>query len=78
MRRMLRRSLFGAAALVFAAGAVFALGSARDRSVAIAQEGDAPLAPEFPAGLTWVNTDRPIALSSLRGQVVVLDFWTYG
>ncbi len=78
MPRLLRRSLFGLAALVYIAVAVFALWSARDRSVAIAQESDAPAAPEFPAGLSWINTDRPITLSSLRGQVVVLDFWTYG
>ncbi|MGZ5383332.1 MAG: thioredoxin-like domain-containing protein [Acidimicrobiia bacterium] len=35
-------------------------------------------APEFPAGLDWLNTDRPLALAQLRGKIVVLDFWTYG
>lgn len=35
-------------------------------------------APEFPIEATWINTDRPLALGEdLRGQVVVLDFWTY-
>jgi len=34
-------------------------------------------APEFPAGLQWVNTDRPITMEELRGRIVVLDFWTY-
>ena len=34
-------------------------------------------APEFPSGLEWVNTDRPLTLSELRGKLVVLDFWTY-
>ena len=34
-------------------------------------------APEFPAGLEWVNTDRPLTLEELRGKVVLLDFWTY-
>ena len=34
-------------------------------------------APEFPA-LDWINSDRPLRLSDLRGKVVVLDFWTYG
>ncbi len=35
-------------------------------------------APEFPTGLDWLNTARPLTLKSLRGKVVVLDFWTYG
>ncbi len=35
-------------------------------------------APEFPAGLDWLNTDRPLTLAELSGKVVLLDFWTYG
>ncbi len=35
-------------------------------------------APDFPAGLTWLNTDRPVSLKDLRGKLVLLDFWTYG
>ena len=34
-------------------------------------------APDFPAGIEWLNTDRPLSLRELRGKVVVLDFWTY-
>ncbi len=35
-------------------------------------------APELTEGFGWLNTDRPLALGGeLRGQVVVLDFWTY-
>ena len=35
-------------------------------------------APDFPEGLEWVNTDRPISLRDLRGRIVILEFWTYG
>jgi thiol-disulfide isomerase/thioredoxin len=35
-------------------------------------------APEIPAELEWLNTDRPLSLAQLRGKVVLLDFWTYG
>ncbi len=35
-------------------------------------------APEFPAGLDWINTDTAVTLDDLRGKVVLLDFWTYG
>lgn len=33
-------------------------------------------APEFPAGLEWVNTERPVALHDLRGRFVAIEFWT--
>jgi uncharacterized protein YyaL (SSP411 family)/thiol-disulfide isomerase/thioredoxin/sugar lactone lactonase YvrE len=42
------------------------VGGARVRAPAL------PLARE-----AWLNADAPIALESLRGRVVVLDFWTY-
>jgi len=34
-------------------------------------------APDFPSGLVWYNTRRPISLKELRGKVVLLDFWSY-
>ena len=34
-------------------------------------------APDFPDGMAWLNTERPVSLADLRGKVVVLDFWTY-
>ena len=35
----------------------------------------APIAPEVSSG-TWINSD-PLTLKSLRGRVVVVDFWTF-
>jgi thiol-disulfide isomerase/thioredoxin len=44
----------------------------------MAQHGRSHIhAPEFPAGLPWLNTDRPLTIAGLRGKVVLLDFWTY-
>ncbi|MDX2063723.1 MAG: thioredoxin-like domain-containing protein [Bacteroidia bacterium] len=34
-------------------------------------------AVEFPADMTFLNTDRPLRLRDLRGKIVLLDFWTY-
>jgi thiol-disulfide isomerase/thioredoxin len=35
-------------------------------------------APELGPGLAWLNTDRPLRFArELKGQVVLLDFWTY-
>jgi len=34
-------------------------------------------APDFPSGLEWLNTERPLSLRELRGKIVLLDFWTY-
>ena len=34
-------------------------------------------APEFPLGMEWLNTERPLSIRQLRGKVVLLDFWTY-
>ena len=35
-------------------------------------------APELSGALDWLNVPAPLTLKSLRGKVVLLDFWTYG
>ena len=40
-------------------------------------EGDL-IAPEFPAGLDWINVDNPLTMQGLLGKIVIFDFWTYG
>ncbi len=37
-----------------------------------------PAGLDFPAGLDWLNTERPLQLADLRGRIAILDFWTYG
>ena len=34
-------------------------------------------APDFPQGLDWLNTQRPLSMEDLKGKIVILDFWTY-
>jgi hypothetical protein len=26
----------------------------------------------------WINTDAPLTLTSLRGKVILVEFWTFG
>jgi thiol-disulfide isomerase/thioredoxin len=35
--------------------------------------------PDFPPGVDWLNTERPLSITrDLRGKIVLLDFWTLG
>jgi DNA-binding beta-propeller fold protein YncE len=45
---------------------------------AAASAAGATPAPEFPSGLDWLNVEQPLDLETLRGKIVLLDFWTYG
>ncbi|HEY4128616.1 MAG TPA: thioredoxin-like domain-containing protein [Gammaproteobacteria bacterium] len=73
--------------LLLVAGAILAAfrftGSSAPLMAAAAGVSDQYLgttpAPDFPAGLDWINTGgKPISIKQLRGKVVLLDFWTYG
>ena len=39
------------------------------------EETKAPVAPEISSGL-WINS-APLTLNSLRGRVVLIEFWTF-
>ncbi len=34
-------------------------------------------APEFPQGVEWLNTPRPLTLADFSGKLLLIDFWTY-
>jgi DNA-binding beta-propeller fold protein YncE len=68
------------AILAVALTAAFVWTRERSKDEPMAQSSDyvgTITAPEFPDGLAWLNTKRPLTLRELRGKVVVLDFWTY-
>jgi thiol-disulfide isomerase/thioredoxin len=73
-------------AIIFVAAcaiaALFLTGVGRDLAAATFMDksfAGTRAAPEFVSGLDWINTGgKPITLASLRGKVVLLDFWTYG
>ncbi|HVY78951.1 MAG TPA: thioredoxin family protein, partial [Solirubrobacterales bacterium] len=65
-----------------AAAAVRASGGERSRAAAGRHKSGLPVlgtAPEFVGTQRWFNTrgDGPLTLRSLRGRVVLVDFWTY-
>ncbi len=47
------------------------------KSVSVSGLADLGPAPDFNSG-PWINTDTPPTLESLRGKVVLVEFWTFG
>src|SRR5690242_13678782 len=72
---LIRPGRFAAIIRVLLFVAIFAIGSSAVRADSF--QAARPDAPEFPAGVQWLNTDRPLSLRELRGKFVLLDFWTY-
>ena len=48
-----------------------------ETAMSLRRYGGTDDAPEFPRGLDWINVESPLAMSELRGRIVLLDFWTY-
>jgi thiol-disulfide isomerase/thioredoxin len=59
-------------------GLLFLAASAFGSAVAPAQIPNGRPAPEFPKDLKWDSPDgKPVTLASLKGRVVIIDFWDY-
>src|SRR5438045_2050069 len=80
------RRILLATALVAIVGAIWALGNLGTPSTVPppaanlpASESGLPGAANFEGGTGWLNTPNGMALDlvALRGQVVLVDFWTY-
>ena len=80
MNHMLKRVLTGLMLVAtLAMGLVFYNHFTADDNAVLGDTGSGIMAPDFPADYTWINTPEPLSFEhQLKGQVVLLDFWTYG
>ena len=83
---------FGLAACAAAADpATQTAGPAGSTAIASTQTPIPPTSTSVPAGSlpdlgpapdftneVWLNSDRPLDLASLRGKVILVEFWTFG
>lgn len=86
---MIRLFLWGMAGVVLAGCSLAALMLGSDQGSQLTQpdnSGDGPFVADLPnlgaapelTNEAWLNTDVPLRLADLRGQVVLLDMWTFG
>ena len=47
-----------------------------NQTIDVSDSGDAKLHPDLSGATAWINSP-PLTLASLRGKVVLIDFWTY-
>ena len=66
----------GGLALLLAGAVVFGLSHQGGLSVAAPDVATGQAAPEF-AGITDWENSKPLTMASLKGKVVLIDFWTY-
>ncbi len=57
-------------------GSNLAVADATTGSDGLMAASESPAAPDFTAG-TWINSE-PLTLKTLRGRVVLIEFWTFG
>jgi thiol-disulfide isomerase/thioredoxin len=73
----MRKLILLVALVAVALGILIALRRPAVQAEARAPVEDARAAPEFAPGTRWLQS-KPLTLASLRGQVVVVHFWTFG
>lgn len=92
IRRLLKRTVLVALPMVLLAAVSCAGSESPDEAestVPVPSDLEAPTtepriwagtdaAPEFPGGRSWFNVTEPLTIESLRGKMVLLDFWTAG
>jgi thiol-disulfide isomerase/thioredoxin len=73
----MRKTLLTVGLVALAVVVILALRRPLARQDAQALEEARTAAPEFAPGTEWLQS-KPLTLASLRGQVVVVHFWTFG